>query len=228
MVVATKQLHDWFETDAGHRVLACERDHLLPMVANYRPFRSLDMTRGLLLQDSLSRELVALTTESAVHSDNKTAQVVSDSGRLPFASESFDLVVCAHLHELSASAGEMVADMSRVLTSGGLCVFFGFNPHGIWRRSDYGNIDWWSCPSVPSDLQALGDMFLLKTLFCDHIGFGGLKKPAHPVSRLGMQMLKHTLPGASVLYRLVMRKQVLSRTGLLIDEVEAMRSASVG
>ena len=209
MVVATKQLHDWFETDAGQRVLACERDHLLPMVANYRPFRSLDMTRGLLLQDSLSREVVALTSES-VYSDSKIAQVVSDSGRLPFASESFDLVVCAHLHELSASAGEVVADMSRVLTSGGLCVFFGFNP------------------SVPSDLQALGDMFLLKTLFCDHIGFGGLKKPAHPVSRLGMQMLKHTLPAASVLYRLVMRKQVLSRTGLLVDEVEAMRGASVG
>ncbi|HAV93975.1 MAG TPA: hypothetical protein DCW33_03795, partial [Proteobacteria bacterium] len=89
MVVATKQLHDWFETDAGQRVLACERDHLLPMVANYRPFRSLDMTRGLLLQDSLSREVVALTSES-VYSDSKIAQVVSDSGRLPFASESFD------------------------------------------------------------------------------------------------------------------------------------------
>ena len=123
MVVATKQLHDWFETDAGQRVLGCERDHLLPMVANYRPFRSLDMTRGLLLQDSLSKQVVALTAEPSICCDNSFAQVVSDYGRLPFASESFDLVVCAHLHELSSSAGEMVADMSRVLTPGGLCVF---------------------------------------------------------------------------------------------------------
>jgi SAM-dependent methyltransferase len=50
-----------------------------------------------------------------------------DGTRLPFSSESFDLVVCAQVYEHMADAARLPAEVWRVLRPGGLCFFSGPN-----------------------------------------------------------------------------------------------------
>ena len=52
---------------------------------------------------------------------------------LPFASESFKLVVVQHVLEQAAAADEVAAEIARVLAPEGIALVFGFNPASLWR-----------------------------------------------------------------------------------------------
>ncbi len=53
--------------------------------------------------------------------------LVADALRLPFASESFDVVICSHVYEHVPDARKMMAEIDRVLKVGGVCYFAAGN-----------------------------------------------------------------------------------------------------
>ena len=53
--------------------------------------------------------------------------------QLPFASESFKLLVAQHALEQIADADACVAELARVLAPDGIALVLGFNPFGTWR-----------------------------------------------------------------------------------------------
>ncbi|MGA9332896.1 MAG: methyltransferase domain-containing protein [Rudaea sp.] len=52
---------------------------------------------------------------------------------LPFASESFSVVIAQHAFEHSLRPEQSATELARVLTPEGLALVFGFNPLGTWR-----------------------------------------------------------------------------------------------
>ncbi|MBS0569162.1 MAG: methyltransferase domain-containing protein [Proteobacteria bacterium] len=52
---------------------------------------------------------------------------------LPFASESFKVLVAQHALEQIADAGGCIAELARVLAPEGIALVLGFNPLGTWR-----------------------------------------------------------------------------------------------
>ena len=52
---------------------------------------------------------------------------------LPFASESFKLVIAQHVLEQIEHAEECAAELARVLAPEGVALILGFNPLGTWR-----------------------------------------------------------------------------------------------
>jgi SAM-dependent methyltransferase len=68
-----------------------------------------------------------------------------DLRELPFASESFKLVVVQHVFEQTAAADEVAAEIARVLAPEGVALIFGFNPASLWRP--------WLARRLPGDLR---------------------------------------------------------------------------
>jgi len=64
---------------------------------------------------------------------------------LPFASESFKLIVAQHVLEQAASAEEVAGELARVLAPEGVALVFGFNPASFWRP--------WLARRLPADLR---------------------------------------------------------------------------
>src|SRR5262249_3189274 len=55
------------------------------------------------------------------------------AARLPFASESFKLLIAQHVLEQVADADACAAELARVLAPEGVALILGFNPLGTWR-----------------------------------------------------------------------------------------------
>lgn len=83
---------------------------------------------------------LALEADGALHGDTRCAPQ-----RLPFASESFKLVVAQHILEQSDAADEVAEELARVLAPEGVALVFGFNPASLWRP--------WLSRRLPRDLQ---------------------------------------------------------------------------
>jgi len=56
-----------------------------------------------------------------------------DGLQLPFASESFKLVIAQHVLEQARSAEQLAEELARVLAPEGISLLFGFNPASLWR-----------------------------------------------------------------------------------------------
>jgi SAM-dependent methyltransferase len=56
-----------------------------------------------------------------------------EPSRLPFASESFKLVVAQHVLEQIAAQDAGAEELARVLAPEGVALLFGFNPVSLWR-----------------------------------------------------------------------------------------------
>ncbi|MDH5500472.1 MAG: class I SAM-dependent methyltransferase, partial [Gammaproteobacteria bacterium] len=55
----------------------------------------------------------------------------TDAERLPFRSDSFDVVICNHVYEHTDDASRLVAEIARVLTPDGRCYFAGPNKYDL-------------------------------------------------------------------------------------------------
>jgi len=53
--------------------------------------------------------------------------------QLPFASESFKLVIAQHVLEQTTAPDEVAGEIARVLAAEGIALMFGFNPASLWR-----------------------------------------------------------------------------------------------
>jgi hypothetical protein len=83
-------------------------------------------------------QLPAHLLGSAVHLAVDTRRclrgaVVCEPVQLPFAADSFMLVVAQHVMEQVEDEAGFAAELARVLAPEGIALVFGFNPFGTWR-----------------------------------------------------------------------------------------------
>ena len=70
--------------------------------------------------------------QSAMRQGNKeTDFVATDAEYLPFASETFDVVICNHVYEHTDHAELLMAEILRIMTPSGVCYFCGPNKYDL-------------------------------------------------------------------------------------------------
>ncbi len=133
-------LADWFATPKGEYVLRWEQAQFDSAVEDVFGFNAVQI--GLPQTDLLRQNRIALHTRLG---PDPASDLVADSGALPLASGSIDLVVLPHVLEFSAHPHRILREAARVLMPDGQIVISGFNPLSLWgmrralgpRRSVY-------------------------------------------------------------------------------------------
>lgn len=213
----------WCQSDSGKRVMALEREMLSPIIDSYRPIRYLELSAYNLVSAKIRHKVCVGFTESSFEQKQERKNVIADPSKLPFASGYFDLVVCSHGHELSAHAGTVVQELSRVVMPEGLVVFLGLNPHGLWRTQDFPGVDqWWRCKVSQGDLQSLAQLSSLVEVYTDYKGFWHCGPHTSRWQIAATRTLAHYLPQTSVLVKTVFRKRVLAKTGVVYHDEAAL------
>jgi SAM-dependent methyltransferase len=91
-----------------------------------RPHREAPLT--------LPPHLLSAVVELALDEAGECAGALRcEPGQLPFASESFKLVVAQHVLEQVAAPEGGAEEVARVLAPDGVALLFGFNPSSLWR-----------------------------------------------------------------------------------------------
>ena len=120
-------LSDWFATPAGEYVLRWEQAQFDSAVEDVFGFNAVQV--GLPQCDLLRRNRIALRTRLGLES---ASDLLADSGTLPLATGSIDLVVLPHVLEFSADPHQILREAARVLMPDGQIVISGFNPLSLW------------------------------------------------------------------------------------------------
>lgn len=120
-------LSDWFATPKGEYVLRWEQAQLDSAVEDVFGFNAVQI--GLPQFDLLRQNRIALHTHLGI---DPACGLVADSGALPLASGSIDLVVLPHVLEFSAHPHRILREAARVLMPDGQIVISGFNPLSLW------------------------------------------------------------------------------------------------
>ena len=133
---STSTLSDWFSTPKGAYVLRWEQGQFDSAVEDVFGFNAVQV--GLPQFDLLRQSRIALRTRVGL---DPAGDLLADSGALPLASGSVDLVVLPHVLEFSAHPHRILREAARVLTHDGQIVISGFNPLSLWgmRRALYPN-----------------------------------------------------------------------------------------
>ena len=83
---------------------------------------------------TLPQHLLSAMVELALGPDGRFGgNTRCEPQHLPFASESFKLIVAQHILEQASAAEEATEEMARVLAPEGVALVFGFNPASFWR-----------------------------------------------------------------------------------------------
>ena len=120
-------LSDWFATPKGEYVLRWERAQFDSAVEDVFGFNAVQI--GLPQFDLLRQNRIALRTRLGA---DPASDLVADSGALPLASGSIDLVVLPHVLEFSVDPHRILREAARVLMPEGQIVISGFNPLSLW------------------------------------------------------------------------------------------------
>ena len=120
-------LDDWFATPKGEYVLRWERAQFDSAVEDVFGFNAVQI--GLPRVDLLRQNRIPLRTRVGLE---PASDLVADSGALPLATGSVDLVVLPPVLEFSAHPHRILREAARVLTHDGQIVISGFNPLSLW------------------------------------------------------------------------------------------------
>ncbi|MCX7141747.1 MAG: methyltransferase domain-containing protein [Proteobacteria bacterium] len=120
-------LADWFDTPTGEYVLRWERAQFDSAVEDVFGFNAVQV--GLPRVDLLHQNRIPLRTRVGLE---PASDLVADSGALPLATGSVDLVALPHVLEFSAHPHRILREASRVLMPDGQIVISGFNPLSLW------------------------------------------------------------------------------------------------
>ena len=140
-------LTDWLKTPPGEYLLAWEREQFNRSVSDIFGYHALQlglpelhalqanrMPHQWLAVSSLATiQAVALLEEpSSRPSSRQGAALVTESGALPFAANSLDLLVLPHTLDLSPDPHATLREVERVLVPEGRVVISGLNPASFW------------------------------------------------------------------------------------------------
>jgi SAM-dependent methyltransferase len=120
-------LSEWFTTPKGDYILHWEQAQFNSAVEDVFGFNAVQV--GLPQVDLLRQNRIPLRTHVGLES---ASELVADSGALPLATGSVDLVLLPHVLEFSAHPHRILREASRVLTHDGHIVISGFNPLSLW------------------------------------------------------------------------------------------------
>lgn len=133
-------LNEWLETPRGRYLLAWEAHRIDLLVANIFGFHALQIGMGGV--DLLSANRISCRLYCAEDREETGASLYAIGEELPFASQSIDLVVLAHVLEFSDHPHQILREIERVLVPEGHVLIAGFNPFSFWgiRRAFSGNL----------------------------------------------------------------------------------------
>jgi len=120
-------LSDWFATPKGEYVLGWEHAQFDSAVEDVFGFNAVQV--GLPQLDLLRQNRIPLRTRIGL---DGPSDLVADSGALPLATGSVDLVVLPHVLEFSPHPHRILREAARVLMPDGQIVISGFNPLSLW------------------------------------------------------------------------------------------------
>ena len=120
-------LSDWFATPKGEYVLRWEQSQFDSAVEDVFGFNAIQV--GLPKIELLRQNRIALRTRVGLDS---ASDLIADSGALPLATGSVDLLVLPHVLEFSAHPHRILREAARVLMPEGQIVISGFNPLSLW------------------------------------------------------------------------------------------------
>ena len=120
-------LAGWFATPKGAYVLRWEQAQYDSAVEDVFGFNAVQV--GLSQFDLLRQNRIPLRTRVGL---DGASDLVADSGALPLATGSVDLLVLPHVLEFSAHPHRILREAARVLMPEGQIVISGFNPLSLW------------------------------------------------------------------------------------------------
>lgn len=188
---------DFLETPAGRILCAWEREKVGKTVEDCFGYRALQV--GMPEIDFLAGNRIAAhfcTVAESEKADCRTALkrtsslLYAEPEALPFASESFDLVVLPHALDFAGGpqgAQRVLREAARVLMPQGRLVLTAFNPSSLWgarqRLADAGI----GAPFLPDaaamvPLSRLRDWLSLLSLEIDRGAFGAYEPPCRKAS----------------------------------------------
>lgn len=120
-------LAGWFASPRGEYVLRWEQTQFDSAVEDVFGFNAIQVGQPQL--DFLRQNRIALHTRVGV---DPGCELLADSGALPLATGSIDLVALPHVLEFSAHPHRILREAARVLVPEGQIVISGFNPLSLW------------------------------------------------------------------------------------------------
>ena len=136
-------LTDWLKTPPGEYLLAWERaqyDRAVSDVFGYHALQLGSPELDALRCNRMPHQWLAVSssspsrdmTASDVSGSRRKAALVTESGALPFAANSLDLLVLPHTLDLSPDPHATLREVERVLVPEGRVVISGLNPASLW------------------------------------------------------------------------------------------------
>jgi SAM-dependent methyltransferase len=122
-----QSLSEWFTTPQGGYVLAREQAYFDRTVSDIFGYNALQL--GLPEHDFLHSSRIPLRFCGA---DQAGAKVRLCDDELPFACDSFDLVLLPHVLEFAEHPHQILREAERVLMPEGQLIISGFNPRSLW------------------------------------------------------------------------------------------------
>ena len=135
-------LTDWLKTPPGEYLLAWEREQFDQAVSDIFGYHALQL--GLPELDALrsnrmlhqwlatSGVVISGVESSSPPAAKPMAALMTESGALPFAANSLDLLVLPHTLDFSADPHATLREAERVLVPEGKVVISGLNPASLW------------------------------------------------------------------------------------------------
>lgn len=117
----------WLPTPQGRYVMAWEQAHVDAVLADVFGYNALQL--GLPQVDLLGSNRIPLRQ---IAGEWGAVDVLCDLCHLPFATQSVDLVVMAHVLEFHGDPHQILREVERVLIPEGQLVIVGFNPVSLW------------------------------------------------------------------------------------------------
>ena len=140
-------LTQWLETPPGKYLLAWEQLQFDQAVGNIFGYHALQLgfsELNTLAGNRMPHQWLAethttdntaereLRTSNGQASSHTAAALLADTGALPFAANSLDLLTLPHTLELSQDPHTTLSEAERVLVPEGRVVISGFNPASLW------------------------------------------------------------------------------------------------
>jgi len=126
------QLHSWFHTPLGQYVIEQERKQIQKILQSKVGQHILQLDSGLYEPLFDTHRFGCGTLISLNENRALCPTLCCKPEALAIASESVDVILAHHMLDYCDNPYESLREVSRVLVSGGECIFVGFNPHSLW------------------------------------------------------------------------------------------------